>query len=139
LTPEDRTYLQTFTPLLELPLDQERRLLCYHGSPHSFDDVIAATTPDTEVQTMLAGYSATVLVGGHTHIQMLRRYQDTHLINVGSIGLPGVNAGVPELPLNRHGNCLTFGENAFARGEKQCSWCSQKQALSPDKLMLHQN
>ncbi|MBV9617148.1 MAG: metallophosphoesterase family protein [Ktedonobacteraceae bacterium] len=27
LTPEDRTYLQTFASLLELPLDQERRLL----------------------------------------------------------------------------------------------------------------
>ncbi len=116
LTPEDRTYLQTFAPLLELPLDQERRLLCYHGSPHSFDDVIAATTPDTEVQAMLAGYSATVLVGGHTHIQMLRRYQDAHLINVGSIGLPGVNAGVPELPLNRHVHWAEYGVLSVEQG-----------------------
>jgi predicted phosphodiesterase len=102
LTSEDRSYIQTFVPMLELPLDQEKRLLCYHGSPHSFDDVIAATTPDIEVQAMLTGYAAAVFVGGHTHIQMLRRYQDTHLINVGSIGLPGVNAGAPELPMNRH-------------------------------------
>lgn len=102
LTPADRSYLQTFASLLELSLDEGRRLLCYHGSPHSFDDVIAATTPDADVQAMLAGYGAAVLVGGHTHIQMLRRYQDAHLVNVGSIGLPGVNAGSPELPVNRH-------------------------------------
>jgi predicted phosphodiesterase len=102
LTPEDRSYLQTFAPVLELPLNQERSLLCYHGSPRSFDDVIAATTPDADLQSMLVGYTANVLVGGHTHIQMLRRYQDAHLLNVGSIGLPGVNAGSPDLPMNRH-------------------------------------
>jgi predicted phosphodiesterase len=116
LTPEDRNYLQTFAPLLELPLDKERRLLCYHGSPHSFDDVIAATTPDTDVHAMLAGYSATVLVGGHTHIQMLRRYQDAHLINVGSIGLPGVNAGRPELPMNRHVHWAEYGVLSVEQG-----------------------
>jgi hypothetical protein len=88
LTPEDRNYLQTFAPLLDLPLDEGRRLLCYHGSLYSFDDVIAPTTPDADVQTMLAGYSATIFVGGHTHIQMTRRSQDAHLIIVGSIGLP---------------------------------------------------
>jgi len=109
LTPTDRSYLQTFVPLLELPLDEGRRLLCYHGSPHSFDDVIAATTPDADVQAMLAGYSAAVLVGGHTHIQMLRRYQDAHLINVGSIGLPGVNAGSPALAVNRHVHWAEYG------------------------------
>jgi len=116
LTPEDRSYLQTFVPLLELPLDKERRLLCYHGSPLSFDDVIAATTPDTDVQAMLAGYSAAVLVGGHTHIQMLRRYQDAHLINVGSIGLAGVNAGSPELPMNRHVHWAEYGVLSVEKG-----------------------
>lgn len=116
LTPTDRSYLQTFAPLLELPLDEGRSLLCYHGSPHSFDDVIAATTPDADVQTMLAGYSAAVLVGGHTHIQMLRRYQDVHLINVGSIGLPGVNAGSPALAVNRHVHWAEYGVLSVEQG-----------------------
>jgi len=116
LTPADRSYLQTFAPLLELPLDEGRRLLCYHGSPRSFDDVIAATTPDAEVQAMLAGYCATVLVGGHTHIQMLRRYQDAHLVNVGSIGLPGVNAGSPALAVNRHVHWAEYGVLSVEQG-----------------------
>src|ERR1700730_5304987 len=33
LTPEDRAYLQTFLPLLELPLDGKNTFLGYHGSP----------------------------------------------------------------------------------------------------------
>ncbi len=116
LTPADRSYLQTFPPLLELPLVEEKTLLCYHGSPRSFDDVIAATTPDVDVEAMLAGYSATVHVGGHTHIQMMRRYKDAHLINVGSIGLPGVNAGSPELPMNRHVHWAEYGILSVEQG-----------------------
>ncbi len=109
LTPEDRSYLHTFSPLLELPLDEGRTLLCYHGSPRSFDDVIAATTPDAVVKQMLAGFAATVMVGGHTHIQMIRRYEDAYLVNVGSVGLPGVNAGSPELPDNQHVHWAEYG------------------------------
>lgn len=116
LTPEDRNYLHTFVPLLELPLDEEKKLLCYHGSPHSFDEVIAATTPAAMVQTMLSGYSATVFAGGHTHIQMIRRYQDAHIVNVGSIGLPGVNAGSPELPDNHHVHWAEYGVLSVERG-----------------------
>ena len=109
LTPEDRSYVQSFSPLLEFPLDEARRLLCYHGSPRSFDDVIAATTPDAVVKQMLAGFMTTVMVGGHTHIQMVRRYEDAYLVNVGSVGLPGVNAGSPELPNNHHGHWAEYG------------------------------
>jgi predicted phosphodiesterase len=48
------------------------------------------------------------ILGGHTHIQMIRRYQDAHLVNVGSLGLPGVNAGSPELPVNRRVHWAEF-------------------------------
>ncbi|GHO85870.1 metallophosphoesterase family protein [Dictyobacter formicarum] len=116
LTPEDRSYLQSFVPRLELPLDEGRSLLCYHGSPRSFDDVIAAVTPDAAIEEMLAGYSATVMVGGHTHIQMIRRYRDAHLVNVGSIGLPGVNAGSPELPDNHHVRWSEYGVLSIEQG-----------------------
>lgn len=109
LTPEDRAFVRSFSPLLERPLDNGRTLLCYHGSPRSFDDVIAAITPDAVVKEMLAGYGASIMIGGHTHIQMLRRYEDGLLVNVGSIGLPGVNAGSPELPNNRHVHWAEYG------------------------------
>lgn len=116
LTAEDREYVRSFSPTLELPLDDGRAVLCYHGSPRSFDDVIAAVTPDAVVKEMLAGFSASVMVGGHTHIQMLRRYEDGVLVNVGSIGLPGVNAGSPELPSNRHVHWAEYGVLSIESG-----------------------
>lgn len=116
LSSADRAYISTFPPTLELPLDEEKTLLCYHGSPRSFDDVIAAITPDATVKQMLTGFSATVMAGGHTHIQMIRRYEDSHLVNVGSIGLPGVNAGSPELPINHAVNWAEYGVLSMERG-----------------------
>ncbi len=116
LTKEDHQYVSTFSPVLEFPLDEGRSLCCYHGSPRSFDDVIAATTPDAIVNHMLAGAEATVMVGGHTHIQMLRRYADLLLVNVGSVGLPGVNAGSPELPNNHHVHWAEYGLLALEVG-----------------------
>jgi len=116
LTPEDRNYLYTFSPLLELPLDEGRTVVCYHGSPRSFDDVIAAITPDAVVKQMLAGSAASVMVGGHTHIQMIRRYEDAYLVNVGSVGLPGVNAGSPELPSNQHVHWAEYGVLSIESG-----------------------
>jgi hypothetical protein len=116
LSPAERDYLHTFLPTLERPLDAERTLLCYHGSPRSFDDVIAAVTPDVMVAQMLAGYSASVMVGGHTHIQMIRRYEDVHIINVGSVGLPGVNAGSPELAKNHRVSWAEYGVLSVEQG-----------------------
>jgi len=55
-------------------------------------------------------------VGGHTHIQMIRRYQDAHLVNVGSIGLPGVNAGSPELPMNKDVRWAEYGVLSLEAG-----------------------
>ena len=85
---DERDFICTFAPTLELGLDGDRKLLCFHGSPNSFDDWIVATTPDEEVAAMLGGYAAPVLAGGHTHLQMLRRYSDSLFVNPGSVGLP---------------------------------------------------
>lgn len=116
LTANDREYVRSFSPVLELPLDEGRSVLCYHGSPRSFDEVIAAVTPDAVVNEMLGGFAASVMIGGHTHIQMFRRYEDGVLVNVGSIGLPGVNAGSPELPNNRHVHWAEYGVLSIESG-----------------------
>jgi putative phosphoesterase len=84
---EDREFIRTFVPRIEVEAGAGR-LLCFHGSPSSFDDWIVATTPDEEVAEMLAGFRAPVLIGGHTHLQMVRRYEDSLLVNPGSVGLP---------------------------------------------------
>jgi putative phosphoesterase len=63
-------------------------ILCYHGSPRSNTEALLPTTPDPELGHMLAGYTAPVLAGGHTHMAMLRRFRESVVINPGSVGMP---------------------------------------------------
>jgi len=88
LAPDDLDYVRTFLPTIELPLGAGASLLCFHGSPKSNTDIITATTPDDDLGLLLGGFRATVLAGGHTHAQLLRRYRDMVLVNPGSVGLP---------------------------------------------------
>ncbi len=101
LTAADRAQLRACPPTLTVPLDGDRALLCCHGSPRSHDEVIAATTPDDAIEAILDGHAATIIAGGHTHIQLLRRHGQKQIINVGSDGLPGIGPGTPDLPVNR--------------------------------------
>ncbi len=84
---DDINFMQTFSPTLEITLDDGIQVLAFHGSPRSFHDRILATTPDVELDAMFGSPTATVLVGGHTHIQMLRRYNNHILLNPGSVGM----------------------------------------------------
>lgn len=90
LTDSDRAFVRTFAAVIERPLGAGRTLLCFHGSPRSYDDVIVATTPDDDLDAMIGNAHATIFAGGHTHLQMVRRYRDAHIVNPGSTGLPGV-------------------------------------------------
>ncbi len=83
----DRAFLASFEPAVEISLGEERSLLCCHGSPRSYDDIIIATTPDDELDDMIAGHDATIIAGGHTHMRMLRAYRGREIVNPGSVGL----------------------------------------------------
>ncbi len=95
LSPADRAYLGTFTAAIERDLGAAGTMLCFHGSPRSYDDTIVATTGESDLDRMIAETAATLLVGAHTHIQMMRRYRHARLVNVGSVGLPGIGAARP--------------------------------------------
>ena len=88
LAPEHRAFMETFVPTYELPLDDGGRVTLFHGSPRSYDDWIFATTPDDEVEQMLEGFDAPLMIGGHTHLQLIRRLESGMLVNPGSVGLP---------------------------------------------------
>jgi putative phosphoesterase len=83
----DRDFIRSFQPTVEISLGEAGTLLCCHGSPRSYDDIIRATTPDEELDTMLAGTEAAVQAGGHTHTRMLRAWRDREIVNPGSVGL----------------------------------------------------
>jgi predicted phosphodiesterase len=82
----DLDFLRGFRPTVELPLEDDRRLLGYHGSPRSYDDVIVATTPEEQVRAWLEPEERTVYTGGHTHVQFVRHLGRTFHFNPGSIG-----------------------------------------------------
>jgi putative phosphoesterase len=88
LSESDIAFIQQFQSTIEIPLEGEKSLLCFHGSPRSFDEIILPTTPDDVVRQFLAGYDATFLCGGHTHTQQMRRLGNSWYINPGSVSLP---------------------------------------------------
>ena len=90
LSDEDREFMRSFQSTIEIDLDHGRSALFFHGSPHSYDDWIFATTPDDQLRAMLDGHDEPMLVGGHTHLQMIRRFEKSVIVNPGSVGLPFV-------------------------------------------------
>ena len=88
LSADDLAFLRSFQPTVAVELGAGAVLLCCHGSPRSFDEAITATTPDADLDDMLSGVTATIVAAGHTHIQLVRRYRESILLNPGSVGLP---------------------------------------------------
>jgi predicted phosphodiesterase len=87
LSPADRDFIAAFVSTVELELAHGRRLLCFHGSPVSFDDIILPTTPEEDFQAFLAPYLPAFQCGGHTHLQNVRPIGSAFYFNPGSVGL----------------------------------------------------
>ena len=77
--------IKQFKNIITLSLGDES-LVCFYGSPVSFDDLIWPTTPEVEFVRMVSGYGSSMLCGGHTHLQQLRRFKDSFFFNPGSVG-----------------------------------------------------
>jgi len=87
LSKEDRAFIRQFQPTIEMVLEAGKKLLCFHGSPHSFDDIILPDTSEDTLSQLLGGFDATLMTGGHTHTQQLRRMRNAWYFNPGSVGL----------------------------------------------------
>lgn len=94
-------WLGTSSPILSVDSGAAGTLLFGHGSPRSHDEVISATTPEDDLDAMFAGQPCDLYAGGHSHIRLLRQVGQRLLVNPGSVGLPGVGPGTPDLPVNR--------------------------------------
>ncbi|HVU11045.1 MAG TPA: metallophosphoesterase family protein [Phototrophicaceae bacterium] len=88
LSADDRAFIAAFQPTVEIPLNDERKLLCFHGSPTSFDEIILPTMPEAEFQAIFASYLPSLVTGGHTHLQQIRPIgtTDAFFFNPGSVG-----------------------------------------------------
>jgi putative phosphoesterase len=87
LSADDVSFIRQFAPTIELLPGANQKLLCFHGSPRSFDDIILPDTTDEVVYQLLDGWDATLWTGGHTHTQQLRRVDQGWYFNPGSVSL----------------------------------------------------
>ena len=85
-----RGFRSTYT----IVLDDDLEALCFHGSPRSFSDAISTAASDAQLDPMLRGFDAELLIGGHTHLQLVRQYRGSIFMNPGSLGLPFQNVPV---------------------------------------------
>ena len=86
LTEDDMDLISRFQPTVTLNLENAPDLLCFHGSPTSFDDLILPAAPEEEFQKFLAPFTGRYLTGGHTHAQQIRRIGVLFFFNPGSVG-----------------------------------------------------
>jgi predicted phosphodiesterase len=99
--------------LSELPLVRAMdvngaTLAMTHGSPRSTDEVISAITPPDRLATMLDGLDASIVCGGHTHVQLLRNTEEQMIVNPGSVGFGGTGPGTSDLPPSRPVDAAEF-------------------------------
>jgi putative phosphoesterase len=87
LAPEELDYLRSFPRTLELEVEHTRIAL-FHAAPRSLEQLLLPDIPRAELDEALEGVQADLIVGGHTHLQMLRRRRDSIFANPGSVGLP---------------------------------------------------
>lgn len=86
LTEDDRSFISNFQQTVTMPLENDLSLLCFHGSPTSFDDVILPAAAEDDFQKFLGSYAGHILTGGHTHAQQIRRNGNYFFFNPGSVG-----------------------------------------------------
>lgn len=88
LSAEHFSFLKTFKRHATLDLGDERSLMIFHGTPRSHMENLLATTPPEELDNLLGEHRASVMAGGHTHVQMLRQHRGYLIVNAGSVGQP---------------------------------------------------
>jgi predicted phosphodiesterase len=86
LGPERLERIREFQPTVEVDLGRGHRLLGFHGSPSSYDEILVPTQPYDEFRAALGELRTSVLAGGHVHQHYLRRVEGSLMVNPGSIG-----------------------------------------------------
>lgn len=86
LSDDDQAFISGFQPTVTISLGDGLDILCFHGSPASFDDIILPDAPKDIFHKYLGAYSDHILTGGHTHAQQVRRNGELFFFNPGSVG-----------------------------------------------------
>jgi putative phosphoesterase len=79
-------FMDSFSSTVEVAAESHR-ILCFHGSPRSYDDVLLPEWEDATVAPYAGFDEFDLLAGGHTHTQWTRTIGDVLFVNPGSVGL----------------------------------------------------
>ena len=85
LSPSHLERIRSFAPVIRREIEGVS-MVFFHGSPHSYDDVLLPELGGEALAPFLA-HDAALLAGGHTHLQWTRRIGDALYVNPGSIGI----------------------------------------------------
>ncbi len=88
LTKAHFDYLRSFLPSIKINNSEHPDILCYHGTPGSNTGMIMPAASNAELEGILEQGSAAIMVGGHTHLQMMRQLEAICFVNPGSVGCP---------------------------------------------------
>ena len=85
---EQRGFLGSLAETVVLDVDGLGDVRFCHATPRSDEEIVTQATPDRHLQKVLARTEESVVVAGHTHMQLDRRVDGTRWVNAGSVGMP---------------------------------------------------
>jgi len=91
--PERGAFLATFERTVTVEIEGLGPVLFCHGTPRSENEILTEATPSDVFAAALDGVDATVVVGGHTHMQFVRGVGARVFVNAGSVGRPYGESG----------------------------------------------
>lgn len=84
---EDRAFLLSLPHRIDLTLNGRRATLV-HGSPDSIREYLLPDVPEDRFNELFDSSRFDIMLCGHTHIPMIRRFNGGVVINPGSVGKP---------------------------------------------------
>jgi putative phosphoesterase len=88
LSDEQRSFLGSLPETLVLNVEGLGDVCFCHATPRSDEEIVTQATPDRHLRRVLARTSETVVVAGHTHMQLDRHVDGFRWVNAGSVGMP---------------------------------------------------
>src|SRR5437763_5089368 len=84
----EREALATLPAQVTLDVDGLGETLFCHASPRNDLDIVTEGTPHERLRLLLEGVGESIVVAGHTHMQLDLRIDGVRWINPGSVGMP---------------------------------------------------
>lgn len=79
-------YLEKLPEKIRIPMMDGSEVLVVHGSPRDPTSEMSADLSDEELQQLVDGDPADIVICGASHVPFQRDLEDTRVVNVGSVG-----------------------------------------------------